>query len=62
MDGYTYTGTLTATYNGKKQSPEVTVTNGNVTASVVVKFAKATEAQNVGEYKFYAEVLKRMVL
>ena len=48
-------GTLTATYNGKKQSPEVTVTNGNVTASVVVKFAKATEAQNVGEYKFYAE-------
>ena len=45
----------TVTYNGKKQSPEITVKKGNVTASVVVKFAKVTEAQNVGEYKYYAE-------
>ena len=47
---------LTATYNGKKQSPEVVVSkNGYPDASVVVKFDKVTEAQNVGSYKFYAE-------
>ena len=48
------TGT-TATYNGKKQSPAITVEKNGVTASAVVKFENATEAQNVGEYKFYAE-------
>ena len=47
---------LTATYNGKKQSPEVVVSkNGYPDASVVVKFDKVTEAQDVGSYKFYAE-------
>ena len=47
---------LTATYNGKKQSPEITVSkSGYPDASVVVKYAKVTEAQNVGDYKFYAE-------
>ena len=47
---------LTATYNGKKQSPVITVTKtGFPKASVVVKYAKVTEAQNVGTYKFYAE-------
>ena len=50
----TATGT-TATYNGKKQSPAITVKKNGVTASAVVKFENATEAQNVGEYKFYAE-------
>ena len=50
----TATGT-TATYNGKKQSPAITVEKNGVTASAVVKFENATEAQNVGEYKFYAE-------
>ncbi len=46
---------ITATYNGKKQSPAITVEKNGVTASAVVKFENATEAQNVGEYKFYAE-------
>ena len=45
----------TVTYNGKKQSPEIVVSKGGVTASTTVKFVKVTEAQDVGTYKYYAE-------
>ena len=56
-DWYVNVKSMSTTYNGKVQAPNVEVANGTTgqVADVVAKFTEGTEAKNVGTYHVYAE-------